>query len=86
MTETPPHNPPARRHPRPQLYRTVLAIAVAALVAAWLPFSILYINALTNHAVAAAKVTHSLSAGTSSGQPGHSPPPIRTRVSGAVVP
>jgi hypothetical protein len=40
---------------RPSLYRTVLGVAVAAIVAAWLPFSILYIDALTRHATVLAK-------------------------------
>lgn len=46
------HAAPRRR--RPQLRRTLLGLTVAALLAAWLPFSILYINALTKHAVAVA--------------------------------
>ena len=41
-------NSPARR----PLYRTVLSLAVAALVAAWLPFSVFYVTAL-NHTPAA---------------------------------
>jgi hypothetical protein len=41
-------NPPARR----PLYRTVLSLAVAAVVAAWLPFSVFYVTAL-NHKPAA---------------------------------
>lgn len=34
-----------RRHARP-LYRTVLSLAIAAVVAAWLPFSVMYVTAL----------------------------------------
>ena len=37
---------------RRPLYRTVLSLAVAALVAAWLPFSVFYVTAL-NHKPAA---------------------------------
>jgi hypothetical protein len=37
-------NAPARR----PLYRTVLSLAVAALVAAWLPFSVFYVTALSH--------------------------------------
>lgn len=36
---------PAARRP---IYRTVLSVAVAALIAAWLPFTVLYVSAL-NH-------------------------------------
>jgi hypothetical protein len=59
MTEKPPINltdnapsapprPPARQ--RPSLYRTVLSLGIAAIAATWLPFSFLYINALSKHA------------------------------------
>lgn len=34
------------RRRRPSLYRTVLSLAIAAVVAAWLPFSVFYIAAL----------------------------------------
>ena len=34
-----------RRHTR-SLYRTVLSLAIAAVVAAWLPFSVMYVTAL----------------------------------------
>lgn len=49
-------NAPARR----PLYRTVLSLAVAALVAAWLPFTVFYVTAL-NHKLApqVASLTHS---------------------------
>ena len=43
-TTTPRARPTGR--PRRPLYRMVLALAVAALVAAWLPFSVLYVAAL----------------------------------------
>jgi hypothetical protein len=39
------------------LYRTVLSLAVAALVAAWLPFSVLYVNALHAKPAQVASVT-----------------------------
>ena len=42
----------ARR--RPSLYRTVLAVAVAALLAAWLPFSVMYVSALQKRTAVAA--------------------------------
>ena len=45
---------PARR--RPSLYRTVVGIAIAALLAAWLPFSVMYVTALDKR-VAVAAVT-----------------------------
>jgi hypothetical protein len=34
-----------RRHAR-SLYRTVLSLAIAAVVAAWLPFTVMYVTAL----------------------------------------
>jgi hypothetical protein len=44
MTRTrQPTNP--RRHAR-SLYRTVLSLAIAAVVAAWLPFTVMYVTAL----------------------------------------
>jgi hypothetical protein len=67
---------------RPSLYRTVLSIAVAALIAAWLPFSVLYVTAVHNHAqaVAASKPT---TQGPASGS-GHAAQPlasVKTRTS-----
>lgn len=82
MTEQrqPRHSASLRR--RPPIYRTVLAIAVAALVAGWLPFSILYINALTKHAVSVAKAGSApQSASASTGQPGRPVVPVTTRTS-----
>ena len=62
------------------LYRTVLSIAVAALVAAWLPFSVLYVTAVTQHTVAAAKAGTALpTAGGRHAAP--SPTPVTTRTS-----
>ena len=57
MTEQPPTNPRSAPRPparaaaaRPSLYRRVLGLGVAAIVAAWLPFSVMYISALNRHA------------------------------------
>jgi hypothetical protein len=45
---------------RPQLYRTVLSLAIAALVAAWLPFTVFYVGALSHRPAAqVARVTYS---------------------------
>jgi hypothetical protein len=45
---------------RPPLYRTVLSLAIAALVAAWLPFTVLYVSALSHKPAAkVASVTYS---------------------------
>jgi len=52
MTEQPASNPQTRSTPvvrgrrRPSLYRTVLSLGIAAVVAAWLPFSMFYITAV----------------------------------------
>jgi hypothetical protein len=43
------------------LYRTVLSIAVAALIAAWLPFSVMYVDALNKRAANPATVVTSKS-------------------------
>ncbi len=57
MIEQPPANPHSAPKPptraataRPSLYRRVLSLGVAAVVAAWLPFSVMYITALNRHA------------------------------------
>jgi hypothetical protein len=64
------------------LYRTVLSVAIAALVAAWLPFSILYIDALSKHAVAVAKAGGATqTAGASAGPAVPSLTPVTTRTS-----
>ena len=85
MTDRPSTNPPVRRR-RPQLYRTVLGLAVATLLAAWLPFSILYINALTKHAVAVASAGSGARVVNVSGSHAtHTAPPITTRTSGGVT-
>lgn len=44
MTRTGQSTKPRRRGR--SLYRTVLSLAVAAIVAAWLPFSVMYVTAL----------------------------------------
>ena len=71
MTDRPPPKSSAPRRGRRRVYRTALGIALAALLAAWLPFSIFYVNALTHHALVVA---------TKSG------PVLRTTASGAVQP
>jgi hypothetical protein len=43
MPRTPQSTKPRRRR---SLYRTVLSLAVAAVVAAWLPFTVMYVTAL----------------------------------------
>ena len=82
MTEQTPAKPtaPAAR-PRPSLYRTVLSLGIAAIVAAWLPFSVLYINALSKR-VATVNATSTLH--TVSATAGHSATtltPVTTRTS-----
>jgi hypothetical protein len=82
MTERPQPERSAGHRGKPPVYRTALGIAVAALVAAWLPFSILYINALTNHAVTVAKAGPAAqTAGASAGQPAQPLTPVTTRTS-----
>ena len=62
-----PSRPPARQ--RRSLYRTVLSLGIAAIAATWLPFSFLYINALSKHAatVTATPATPATPAAHSSG-------------------
>ncbi len=78
MTELP------SRHRRPSLYRTVLSIAIAALVAAWLPFSVMYVEALNKRAAVPATVVTSKSGRpvvitrTSGGQTVQTAPPAAT--------
>ena len=61
------HNSPSPQ-PRPttaaavhrrgrSLYRTVLSLAVAAVVAAWLPFSVLYVTALHHRPAAVSAIS-----------------------------
>ena len=82
MTEDRRPNPPPAPTPRRRrrsLRRTVLSLCAAAIVAAWLPFSALYINALNKHAAAigAARIVHT--------SPGHAPVVVTTTASGRVV-
>jgi hypothetical protein len=62
-------------HPRSPLYRTVLSLVVAALVAAWLPFTVFYVAALRHTPVArVTSVTY-----------GHGQRVITTKTSGGTV-
>ena len=86
---------PARR--RPRLYRTVLSLAIAAIVAAWLPFSVLYAEALNKrpapivitttggHRVVATRTSGGAPASQTQsiavGQPTAAPAPVATRTS-----
>ena len=88
---------PTRKWPRrPSLYRTVLGVAVAALLAAWLPFSVFYIGALNKPAAVATTtwkggsrlVTTRTSGGqtvqtsaTANSRQVQAPTPVTTRVS-----
>ena len=64
MTDHAPSNP----HPRPgrsaqagsrrrPLYRTVLSLAIAAVIAVWLPFTMMYVTALHNRPAAVTKIS-----------------------------
>jgi hypothetical protein len=44
-----------RRHP--SVYRTVLSLAIAAVVAAWLPFSVFYIAALNKRVTSVSAIS-----------------------------
>ena len=62
MTDHTPPTPPTRSrsaaaHPRPRLYRTVLGLALAAIIAAWLPFSMFYVAALDKRPPTVAAIT-----------------------------
>ncbi|MGB0091387.1 MAG: hypothetical protein WBP81_02465 [Solirubrobacteraceae bacterium] len=59
-----PKSPARATAARPSLYRRVLGLGVAAIVAAWLPFSVMYISSLNRHAtpVVAVNTPHSGSA------------------------
>ena len=52
---------------KPSRYRTILGVAIAALVAAWLPFSVMYVNAVTKHAIVTWKSGHGVVTTKSSG-------------------
>ncbi len=75
MTDRPTPNLAPRRR-RPRVYRTVLGLALAALLAAWLPFSILYVNAVTNHALVASKTGSVIRTATSGA--GQAAQPVQT--------
>jgi len=88
MTETPPTHRSGSDRRKPALHRTVLGIVVAALVAAWLPFSILYIDALSRHTavvttttVPAIQSAPSSPTTTSGGAAASAPTAVTTRVS-----
>jgi hypothetical protein len=53
MTDQPSPRPAAAAARRRPLYRTVLAIATAALLAAWLPFTVMYATAVNKQATVA---------------------------------
>jgi hypothetical protein len=79
--QTPPKAPPRGARRRASLYRTVLSLGIAAIVAAWLPFSVLYINALSNR-VATVKATSPIrTASAPAGQPATTLTPVATRTS-----
>jgi hypothetical protein len=70
MTDNAPSTPSKpRARQRRSLYRTVLSLGIAAIAATWLPFSFLYINALSKHAatVTATSATPATPAAPSSG-------------------
>jgi hypothetical protein len=57
-------NPQSRANPtartsrrRPSLHRTVLSLVIAAVVAAWLPFSMFYITALNKRVTNVSAIT-----------------------------
>jgi hypothetical protein len=62
------------------LYRRVLSLGIAAVVAAWLPFSVLYVSALSNRAATVSAVYAPRAAG---GAPARQ---LVTTASGRVVP
>lgn len=64
------------------LHRTVLSLSVAALLAAWLPFSVIYINALTTRVSVVAKPGFATQGnGASTGHSAHALAPVTTRTS-----
>ena len=70
---------------RPSLYRTVLSLGIAAIVATWLPFSVLYITALSRPSTLVATTVKPTSAvpaaAVTAGQPAATPIPVSTRAS-----
>lgn len=84
MTDTAPADRPGPARRKPALHRTVLGIVVAALVAAWLPFSILYIDALSRHSASVAKTAQAAPGAQTTSAAGNAataPSPVTTRVS-----
>lgn len=68
---------------RPSLYVTVLSLAIAAIAATWLPFSVLYISALSQRAPAPAPISTTYGPGGATASHGAT---VTTRTStGAVV-
>ena len=62
MTDQTPPIPPPRTRPaagrsRPRLYRTIVGLALAAIVAAWLPFSMFYVAALDKRPTTVTAIT-----------------------------
>lgn len=57
MTERDPSHSRSPRRRRRSLYRSVLSVAVAAIVAAWLPFSVMYVTALHKHSTTVSAIT-----------------------------
>lgn len=67
---------------RRSLYRTILGIAIAAIIAAWLPFSVLYVTAVNKHAqIALATKPTAQGATSSSGRPAQPLASVTTRTS-----
>ncbi len=79
---TTPGGPPraGSRTRRPSLYTTVLSLAIAAIAATWLPFSVLYINALSKRPAAVTALA-APAAGHPAAAHATSPTPVTTRVS-----
>jgi hypothetical protein len=79
--QTPPKAPARAARRRASLYRTVLSLGIAAIVAAWLPFSVLYINALSNRVATVTATSTLKTAGAPIGQPATTLTPVTTRAS-----
>jgi hypothetical protein len=82
MAENNPQRAPTRAaRRRPSLYRTVLSLGIAAIAATWLPFSLLYINALSHH-VTTVSTTQTLHRATATAGPQAATlTPVTTRTS-----
>ncbi len=82
MTEQPPSKPTTQApRRRPSLYRTVLSLGIAAIVAAWLPFSVLYIDALSKRAATVNSTSTLHAASATAGHPATTLTPVTTRTS-----